>query len=284
MLIIILLAFTAATAFAEKTRYFEIWGEEEITQEEAALREHRAKTFDDDGNVTSESYFGSEGEAVARADGVHRFEFTYNENGNMTSGRTFGVDGEAVARDGLYHEYRREYDAQGHELSLSYFGVEGEPVAPGLWHRAESTYDARGNGCSLSYFGVDNEPATDDEGIHRYEYAYDADGNVWSVSIFGADRKPAVDKEGYFFGELSAFRHLQAPAPGFEGSIHRVEFSYDEEGRIASESYFGPDDEPVADAAGVHRYERQYNEEEPYLTERTYNVEGDLISAKEKGD
>ena len=87
--------------------------------------------------------------------------------------------------------------------------------------------------------------------------------------------------------------------------FHRYEYTYERYGRKTSESYFGRDGEPVwkkgsgqKASIGIeevivgdipperrtHRREWEYDEQGLLVEERTYNVDGDLISVKEKGD
>ena len=155
---------------------------------------------------------------------------TYDERGNQTSSSYFGTDGKPCLHKDGYAEWKSTFDERGNETSVSYFGTDGKPcLIQGRVCRMEATFDERGNQTSASYFGTDGKPCLNKDGyaevkVHlrragkqdqrvllrrrrqalpaqgrdcRMEGHFDERGNKTSASYFGTDGKPCLNKDGY---------------------------------------------------------------------------------------
>ena len=150
-------------------------------------------TYDERGNKTSVSYFGTDGKPCLNVDEVCRMEghfttsgetrpacpssapmaspacsttgiagwtATYDERGNKTSGSFFGIDGKPCLNINGIAGWKATYDQRGNESSRSYFGIKGEAIiAPKLgYHRAVTKYDPNGKVLEVKYFDCQGKP------------------------------------------------------------------------------------------------------------------------------
>jgi hypothetical protein len=140
------------------TKYFEPYagpsgGEGvEIPEGETAGRPYLMATFDENGNLLSESFYGESGEKCFGPNEwnsmIHSYEYTYDANSNKTSVTTLGIDGEYVASclpPGVYR-WEWEYDGKGNSISermlyldgkVREFTPDGEGGVTERWYRAD---------------------------------------------------------------------------------------------------------------------------------------------------
>jgi YD repeat-containing protein len=97
--------------------------EEGIPEDDIDGRSYLLATYDENGKLLSESFYDEKGEKCFGPeewnDMIHRYEYTYDDNGNRTSVSDKGLDGEPVASylpPGV-HRWEWTYDDEGRRLS-----------------------------------------------------------------------------------------------------------------------------------------------------------------------
>ncbi len=114
----------------------------------------------------------------------------------------------------------RTLNEAGDRLGDGFFDAAGLPalVEGDNFHRIEYTWDENGHEIAVSFFGLAGEPVLNNGAFHRCEREV-AGGRELAKAYFGLGGEPVVLK-GYDF--------------------HRVETTFDEQGRETSVSLFGP--------------------------------------------
>ena len=185
-------------------------------------------TYDERGNQTSVSYFGTDGKPCLNKDGYAGWKATFDERGNQTSKSYFGTDGKPCLNKDGNAGWKATYDERGNQTSQSYFGTDGKPCLKDgicrmeghlrragkpdkrvlLRHRWQAlpehngiagwkaTFDERGNQTSMSYFGMKGEPIIAPKlGYHRAVTKYDPNGKVLEEKYFDCQDKPLTYAE-----------------------------------------------------------------------------------------
>ncbi len=98
----------------------------EIHEGEIEGRPYLMVTYDENGNLLSESFYDENGDKCFGPNEwnsmIHRYEYTYNESGQETSETTLGMNGEPVA----------SYLPPGKYRSETYYNEDGE-ILYGRW-------------------------------------------------------------------------------------------------------------------------------------------------------
>ena len=95
-------------------------------------------------------------------DGFAEWKATFDERGNQTSASYFGTDGKPCLNSNGIAGWKATFDERGNQTSMSYFGLKGEPIiAPKLgYHRAVTKYDPDGRFLEETYFDCQDKPLT----------------------------------------------------------------------------------------------------------------------------
>lgn len=242
-----------------ETRYLDVGRRPVIIRDGYAVVKNE---YDAGGNTSATSYFGLAGSPARDMRGVHRYEYRYDPRGQLTEligrntlGRLTRFMG--VARIAI------ENDDRGNQLSYRFYGVNGKPTvgASGFASKTQE-YDARGNIIALAYFDTSGNLAAVAEGTAKITRAYDEQDNLTEERHYDAKGKPlkcaarstqAAGVVNYAYD--SRRRRIRevflepdgAPATVacVHGAQHRVEFTYDEQGRQTEARYFGIDNKSV---------------------------------------
>jgi hypothetical protein len=193
--------------------------------------------YDERGNRTVMTYLGLDDKPMTLADGYATMKSTYDARGNVIRQTFYGANGESVkSQDGGYHGWEAEYDEYGKQTVITYLGLDHNPMTLADYGYAtiKSTYDARGNRIAAKFYDVNGVPALSKKlGHHGWEAEYDKQGNPILTTYIG----PTLIAKGYA----------------------EVLSSYDADGNVTEETYYGVNGEAVLCEGGYHGYSAEYD-------------------------
>jgi hypothetical protein len=226
----------------------------------------RIRRFDTSGRMTREIYFGIDGAPVLGPDGAYASETRYNEVGLVEDYRLLNPAGHLMLSSVKgYARKTSRYDPRGNRIEDAFFGIDGKPVRSeeGI-ARIETSYDESGRLIGECYYGPDNQLAlrkNDNYGIAGWTVTIADQTLEVSLATFGPDGQPmcspqigsermTVTHDALGRGKkVRCFDGQGRPALSFLG-FHRLDFDFDNRGRIVAMSYFGLDDRPIAHQTG----------------------------------
>jgi len=183
---------TPRGAAHEDTRY---WRKLPATSVTGSLR-----TFDKEGRVRSERFFGPTGRPRPRtADGVFGFELEFGTTPGVATKRTnLGADG-APAPDASGIVFTRRDDNGLLLGDTSFFDAKDGPAMTRGAHILRTTHDAyeeRG----LTYLGLHGEPVTDlDQSFHELRIMWDRATRTGQWSLFDVQGHPQSRRDQWFW-------------------------------------------------------------------------------------
>ena len=180
------------------------------------------RTFDEAGNVASETYYDIDGNVGANAqgiitverryddqkrvvwyryvdaegqpmavNGVWQMEQGYDENGNLNRETVLDGAGHRILHPDGWSEHRITYDDARQKISERWFGLEDEPVLFKNSHsRIDRTFDEAGNVTSETYYDIDGNVAANAQGIVKVERRYDDQKHVTWYRYLDAEGQP----------------------------------------------------------------------------------------------
>lgn len=199
------------------------------------------KEYDDRGNMTSETYYNSEGNRGTDHLKVHKYYNQYDRVTNQISHQiSFGADGKPIVANGTaaegkmeydkrgnvvslqcydgygkkingqkgWYETRYEYDNSGQQTSEAYYSLEGKPVEDNTsgYHKSTSTYNQMRLRDSQSYYGVDGKLKNISAGYATVKTKYNNQNQRTEIAYYGANGKP-VDCNGGWHKEVYVFKN-----------------------------------------------------------------------------
>jgi len=211
------------------------------------------RTFDEAGNVASETYYDVDGNIAANAQGVVIVERRYDDQKRVIRYRYLDAEGQPMAVNGVV-EMEQGYDAAGNvNLEILYDGAGQRTLHPDGWSEHRITFDDAKQKVSERWFGVDGAPTLFKESYSGIDRAFDEAGNVV--------RETYYDSTG----------NIGANAQG----IVTVERRYDDQKHVVWYRYLDADGQPMA-VNGVVEMEQGYDEAGNLNRERVLDGEGNL--------
>lgn len=175
---------------------------------------------------------------------INRME--YDQRNNRISSAYFDVKDMPALVEKSYHKWTALYDGLDNLLERAYYGINGEPVLYDGYHKVVRKYDENNHFCTEeAYFGTKGEAVTCiSESYHKIVKKYNDNNQTILYALYNAKGKV----------------------------INKTEYTYDEQGRKATEKY--------TDASGgvlkaVYYYKD--DEDEPYIT-KVYDSQGNLVA------
>ncbi len=192
-------------------------------------------------------------------DGVATFESVRDRRGCKIEARHLGAGGELVLRDGIA-SYEYKVDNHCRTIVSACVDRDGDRTACAAGEPAVYKYklDRHGRTVSATFLDTDGEPTVDgDYGATEVRYEYDALGRQTAESCHG--------EHGV---------NLQCAETGF----HRNVDAFDDNGRISSRRFVGPDGE-VATNRGTLVREYIYDNYDHLVETRNRDEDGDLLES-----
>lgn len=218
----------------------------------------QANEYNDKGERTKCSYFGSDSRPCKSSDGWSSATYEYDKFGNIVRQCFFDTSGRPTSPDDIVPVAIAEYDKWGNMTYLASQDAKGNFITDTETGCAiqRKTYDERSNILSTSCFDSQNKPTLCSEGYHKIMYTYDKKGHQTGTSYFGTDGKAMLIN-----------------------NVHKITYEVENDGNITQESCYGKNGQPVNCDAGWHKVVYTYNEDRTLrTTAKYYDKNGSLTS------
>jgi len=237
--------------------------------------------IDEDGRITTQIYYGTDGTRCTDENGVCEYRFDYDDKGYMTDTTFFDINGDAAyhKEDGCHH-IKYENNEDGVCVMQSYYDADGNAMYNlNAIASVKYTFDSKGQHTGTFFFDTEGQPtyycSEAESGNMNYlmwqsgadsVMTYGLGGNCAGVvseypdaytsvnTYIGKDGKPSMCLYGYAIME----RHLNE-----NGMLDRVSF-FDEQRKPVRANY---------NAASI---EYTYNDSSRLVSERFYDENGEL--------
>ena len=273
------------------------------------------RTWLDAKHMSGEAWFDTEENPVAPGDTYCAIVREYDERGNMTAEKTKQPDGSLIARKAGYDEMRqvfdennrvvrisywldgapfavsgaavieRAYDEKGCVAEEAYYGTDGTPAihTGNKYHKIKRVWADTKHVSREEWFDTEGKPLAPNDTFVRIEREFDIQGNTISEVTYGADGAHIARKAGYDETRQEFNRKNQVirisywlngePFP--LNDVAAITRSYDRQGLVAAESYYGAEGEPVIHGKNkYHRIEREWLDSKHATREAWFDTEG----------
>lgn len=247
------------------------------------------RTYDSQGLVASESYYGADGKPAKHSKGYHRIDRTWLDSKHATSEAWFDTEGNPVTTGNTYVKITREFDDKGNTVVEQYRDPEDKLIAcKAGYDEIRREFNEKNQASVIRYY-LAGEPFVLKEGYFEMHRAYDEAGNVASESYFGADGAPVMHTSGYHridrtwqdskHATSEAWFDTEGNPKNLKDTYCKIIRAFDERGNAFDIMYFGIDGEPIACKAGYDEERSAFDDKnrrisvECYLDgKRTLNV------------
>ena len=213
-------------------------------------------TYDDRGNVLSESYYMENGQPRDTEGKAARIECTYDNYGNYTEVRWLNASGEPKhAGSSTYVNLRKyTYDDFGQQVLVQHLNRDSSGKDTCLW-QMQYSYDAKGNCIRSERLDGQGNLKVSDEGYAVLVQDYSPSGQVILEEYYDENNNPVL-KDGtafrYTYVRDAAGKILQMQRYGVDGDLlpesgglaAQVCYTYDSRGNILTTSYFNQNGKP----------------------------------------
>ncbi|MCM1110109.1 MAG: serine/threonine protein kinase [Clostridium sp.] len=243
------------------------------------------RTFDARGNMTSYAFFEDVEckKPQENINGIAGSNMTYDDNGNLSMQTFFGKDGQLKFDEDHVAIYRCTYDDRGNKTSVRYFDTADKPVlstdryAGKIWE-----YDSIGNSTMEKYIGVDGTLAV---GYLYTRYKYDKDNNVIEEALFDRGDKPGTNNWGYHIKRMKYDSRRQCTEESYfdkedKPTLHKINrfatqrMKYDNLGNVIEVAFFGTDGKPTDCNSNYSIHRSEYDAMGRVIHQTFYDTEG----------
>ena len=237
------------------------------------------REYDEAGLVAVESYYGTEGKAIALTgkNKYHRIERTWMDSKHATSEAWFDVDRQPMVLRDTYVKVEREFDEKGNCTEERYYGPDGKPIAcKAGYDTLKQTFNDKNQAIEISYF-LDGAPYTVKNKYAMLKRVYDEAGNVSIERYYDGDRKPVICRQGYaeirmeYNDKKQIIRESWYDTEGKPmtngDTYYGVEKEYDEAGNVSVTRFLDAEGQPTACQAGYEMVWKRYNEKKQNIYE-----------------
>ena len=221
------------------------------------------REYDEEGNVTYEKYFGTDGQPVAHTKGYGAIRQEFNEDRKVIYEAWYDTSDQPMPIYGsVYYAVGREYDIDGNLVLERYFDADGQKtLLPDGYHSFRRAIGEDGNPTWIAYYGLDDEPVINTKlRCHRLVRTYLDAKHITSEAWFDTNWKPTVAGDTYC----------------------KIEREFDEHGNTVCERTYDENGKKIAREAGYDELRQEFNAEnqairieyflngEPILLENEY--------------
>lgn len=159
-----------------------------------------------------EAFFDETGAPTADSRGIAATAIAYDSNGRITEVDFFGPDGTPIAGDEQAARIHYASDENGRPASRRYLSADGKPaIGRNGFSEMRVRWSDRGEPVEWAYFDTEGNLVNRREGYAVVRNEHDQFGNLVSRSYFDKGLEPAIGKDG---------------------SCHRLQMKYDENGDL----------------------------------------------------
>ena len=277
--------------------------------------------YDSEGNAIEWSGFDTQDQpAIDETAGNHSVVRTFNDQGKVVEERYFGLDGKPGLQDDPYAIYRAKYDAAGDLVESSYFDLAGRPACQAIrgyhalrevyndqgevierrWLNCDGNpftlsdgyaisrakYDDRGNELEQSWFDAAEHAAVDlSTGVHLIRTTYNDHGQAVESRCYDCDNQLCLHKDGFaiqrmeydFQGNrtgVAAFDIQDRPILIHSIGTHAIRRTYDNRGNEIEDEWFGVDDKPCLQRNGYARVKLKFDDRNNQTEMAYFDVDG----------
>ena len=240
------------------------------------------RTFDEYGNIVSDSLFDINQNPAANKDGVHSSKNFYHEQaGYLVRDEIYGLPG----KGGVWgyenvHKIVRLFDKNGNQIEERYFDINNKPTVDsnGIHYCTNSYKD--GKLAERTFYALEGQGGMwEFKNVHKAVRFFDPEGNITEERYFDINNKPTVNSNGIHYytdsykdGKLAerTFYALKGQGGIWEHqNVHKAVRFFDSNGNAVEDYYYGIDNEPVINQNGIQRVVDTFDEKNK-LTERTF--------------
>ena len=213
--------------------------------------------------VSREYYYGPDGEPAAGNSGVASVAYEYDDNGNKTAYKYYDENGEPAACHSGYAEIRCTFNEAGQKLDEKYYDKDGNPVTStaGVFG-VKYEYDGDGYLINQTTVDRDGNPMTSTSLYATLSKTYNSLGKEDTARYYDINGEAAKAQGNTFTGTKSIYdedgNRIRLEYQDAAGSLSAnsagvaaIEYAYDDEAHVLSETYYGADNKPVANTSGV---------------------------------
>lgn len=159
--------------------------------------------------------------------GYAMYVYSYDDKGQNIARECFNSDGEKVKNEAGYFRAEVLYDSMGNLVCQKFLDERNVPCnIKNGYAQIEIQYTEQGFKNRVQWMDADGKPVcSKKEGIHGFQCSYDRQGNMSSIEYFDNEMQPAYINDGYA----------------------KMEYVYDDNGRVKEAYYLGKDEEPVCE-------------------------------------
>ena len=244
----------------------------------------RRMTYDDNGNKTSERYYGLDGKLTISSYGYAGFEHEYDEKDRLVKESYIGLDGGPLSIEAGYCAFVREYDDAGNVTAEYYLNDKGErTVCAKGYAFVGREYNENGKVIHEWYEDSEGSGVVSASGYAGFTRKYDESGDVIEIRYLDTEGKEAPGDQGYSRvsrvydtdNRLLRENYYNGEAPytvseGYAGFIRL----YDSNGNLTKEQYFDEQGKPVNSNEGYAYAQYTYDDHGKKLEDSYYDAEG----------
>lgn len=247
--------------------------------------------FDDNGFLVKRTFLGIDMQpAYDSLYGCAGFKFKNDENGFATEIVAFDPAGNPCDRRTGVCKRVDVNDAYGYPLESWNYNKSGDLcLDDGDIAGAKFKYDSVGNQIEAVYYGTDKKPTLNKQGEAGVRSKYDDRNLLTEMVTLGKDLKPAYDNEHICMLKIeydkrgNMIRRAYYDATGTKLVLSNSNYagindSYDENGNLLVEEYFGTDNKLCESTDGYARMENKYDSRGYLISDRYYNKSGALTN------
>jgi YD repeat-containing protein len=234
--------------------------------------------YDSAGRITEVASFDAAGQPMNGSTGYQRRTFVYSDAGIKSEETGYRFDGKMS-----YASEHLRFDGRGNEIEKTFFDSLGMPsLHDDGYHKITTRYDERGRKCEIAYFDTRGNPVRHKGGGERQTAAYDDGGVPFEVTEHGLDGSEGVGvtskryrfKGGKLLVDIAFFDAQGKSARGTEG-YERKTITYDNDGRMVEESYYG-----LSGEEGVVSVRYKFDKQQRQVEEAWFDTNGKAVRAR----
>lgn len=241
-----------------------------------------SRTINDKGFTLEDRRYDKFGAPVTDSQGVFLLRYRYSDRGLLEEISNYDSSGLLLDRASGYSTIKYKYDKDGKEIEEAYFDSWGMLAAgKGCYAVIRTAYDDRGNRIEESYHGEDSSLvlcatvaierwAWDKNDSLTGFWHFDRDTNLTTATIHKRDNLGRKIETRYVGADS------QLTVSGWDGTAV-TKYQYDAEGNVSRECYFGRDEQPVLNHAGVSAVSFEYDGQGRLTERKAIGLNGDPV-------
>jgi len=214
------------------------------------------KTYDEDGNVSTITYYGEDGEQIMISGEYAEVHYKYDDNNRVSYEAFFDGNGNGINRNSGYHACGYEYDENNNRVVIRYYDLNDNlMLIDGEYAEIHKKYDESKRVIYESYYGLSGEKVVRNAGFFAVSYEYDSNNNVSDIKYYDINEQPVI----------------------ISSAVFEIRMTYNDLGRLIREEYFGLSGERVMSISGYSIIEKEYYDDGSVSNEIKYDTDENVI-------